>query len=251
MSFDPQQPSLYVQPTFQQSRRSGGGWLIGLLLMGFGVIFVGGAICIGGVWYITSNVDRWLAGLGREAIVAMIQESDIPEQEKTEVITQVDRVVNAYKERKINQDDLQRVLTQLEESPAVKIIPLYGLDDVYLEDSGLSEDEVAKARRTFQRVFRGVYEGKISEEAFFAALPDDNEFPTGDPDDNGAKLNLKITPASAPAGGVVAADSLRESLAKLDVMVTNARIPDEPFELDIGDEVKKAVDKALAGKAAK
>ena len=43
-------------------------------------------------------------------------------------------------------------------------------------------------------------------------------------------------------------DDIRESLAKLKVMVDNARIPDEPFQLDISDEVKKIVDRLLAGK---
>jgi hypothetical protein len=32
------------------------------------------------------------------------------------------------------------------------------------------------------------------------------------------------------------------------VMADNARIPDEPFQLDIGDEVKKLVDKLLDSK---
>jgi hypothetical protein len=31
-------------------------------------------------------------------------------------------------------------------------------------------------------------------------------------------------------------------------MADNAGIPNEPFQLDIGDEVKKLVDRALAGK---
>jgi len=43
-------------------------------------------------------------------------------------------------------------------------------------------------------------------------------------------------------------ESMDNTLAKLKVIVENASIPDEPFQLDIGDEVKKLVDRALAGK---
>ena len=37
-------------------------------------------------------------------------------------------------------------------------------------------------------------------------------------------------------------------LADLKKLADDAEIPDEPFTIDIGDEVKKAVDEMLAGK---
>jgi hypothetical protein len=43
-------------------------------------------------------------------------------------------------------------------------------------------------------------------------------------------------------------DDLRELVTKLKVMADNAQFPNEPFQLDIGDEVKKLVDRALEGK---
>src|SRR5262249_51186867 len=172
-------------------------------------------------------------GIGREAIVSAINESDLPQTEKAEVVTQVDRVVNAYKERRINQADLERVFTELQNSPALKALTLWGIEDEYLTGTHLTADEIEQGRRTFQRAIRGVYEGKISDDAFYAALPNDEQ---------------DVRLASTDSAENSADDDVRETLAKLKVMVHNAGIPDEPFQFDIGDEVKKLVDRALAGK---
>jgi len=234
----------------QQPRRSRGmSWVFSLVLILFGFLTLGGVVCVAGVWYVASNVDKWLVGLGREAIVAVVNESELPAEEKTEVIEQVDRLANAYKERKINQADLERVLTELQDSPAMTALALYGIDQAYLEGAELPEAEIAAGRRTFQRVLRGVYEGKISEDNLYALLPQE-DFAMHIEEDNGnGKLNQEdITLVGNVAGDEVSPDELRLTLAKLKVAADNAQIPDEPFQLDIGDEVKKLVDRALAGK---
>src|SRR5262245_32198222 len=222
-------------PTFTPPppKKSGISWLMGLVLIFLGFVFLFGVLCVAGVCYVASNLDKWVVGIGREAIVASINDSELPEGEKTEVIEQVDRVVSAYKEGKIDQTDLERVFTDLQDAPAIKALALFGIEEQFLEDSSLSEKEIEQGRRTFQRVLRGVYEGKISDEAFFAALP-------GFEDD-------EIRPASTNAAEV-ADDDLRETLVKLKVMADNAKIPNEPFQIDISDEVKKLVDQVLAGK---
>jgi len=237
-------PNSPFAPQFQQPpRRSGTNWLLGLLLAGFGVLLLGGALVIGGVWYVASNIDRWLVHFGREAIVSLIEDSEIPAQEKKEVIEQVDRVVNLYKERKINQQDLSRVLEELQNSPALTVISLYGIDDSYLSDTKLSEQELAQGHRAFQRVIRGIYEGKIDEDDLYGALPDFREDVA-----QASNKGPQVRPASTTDPDKIADDDLREAITRLKVMADNAQIPDEPFQIDIGDEFKKAVDKALAGK---
>jgi len=233
----------------QQPRRSSGmSWLFSLVLILFGFLTLGGVVCVAGVWYVASNVEGWLVSLGREAIVAVVNESELPAEEKQEVIAQVDRVAAAYKEKKINQQDLERFMTDLQEAPAMQALALYGIDEVYLSEANLPEAELAAARRTFQRAIRGVLEGKISEDALMAALPDEA------PQMNfGAAGNGKLKPedinlvGNTPSDEVID-DNLREMLAKLKVTVDNAQIPDEDYQPDIGDEVKKLVDKLLEGK---
>src|SRR5437762_884499 len=169
----PNQPSFGESPFHQPPRKSGVNWLLALVLIGLGVLTLGGVVCIGGAWYVATNIERWVVGLGREAIVAAINDSELPQDEKAELIVQVDRVVTAHKEHKLNQADLQRVFEELQDSPPMKALALYGIEAEYLEGTNLKPAELERGRRAFQRVLRGVYEGKISEDDFFAALPDD------------------------------------------------------------------------------
>jgi len=242
----PTQSPLSPSPFDQPPRKSGMGGLVSLLFIGLGILLIGGAVCIGGVWYVASNIDRWLVGIGREAIVSMINDSELPEQEKKEVITQVDRVVTAYKERKITQADLERIMTELQDSPALLALELYGIEEEYLADTKLPEKEIEKGRRTFQRVLRGVYEGKITQDDFFAALPDDAAELSSE-EVKGKSVQEQIRLASNKAEESFD-DDLRLALTKLKVLADNVGIPDEPYQLDIGDAVKKLVDQALKGK---
>src|SRR5262245_23857627 len=236
-------------PYNQPPRNSGMSWIFSLLLIGLGIVFVGGAVCIGGVWYVASNLDRWVVGLGREAIVAVINDSELPEGEKAEVIAQVDRLVTAYKERKINQDDLERVFTELQDSPALAALTLYGIEETYLNGTDLSKQEVENGRRTFQRVLRAVYEGKVSIDQFYAALPnDEGEEMTIEEPGKAKTAQDRLRLASNKKAEASPDDDLRLALTKLKVIADNAGIPDEPFQIKIGAEVKKLVDKALAGK---
>lgn len=237
--FDPTQAqqSQYQQQFQQPRRKSGMNWLVGLLLVFVGFVVLGGVVCVAGVWYVASNLDKWVVGLGREAIVAAINDSELPAAEKTEVITQVDRLVAAYKEKKINQQDLERVMNELQDAPALKALALYGIENEFLEGVELPPAEVAQARRTFERALRGVYEGKINDEVFYAALPGYND-----------EAAVKLAANNPAQDAQNSQDDLRELVVKLKVMADNARIPNEPFQLDIGDEVKNLVDRALAGK---
>jgi hypothetical protein len=235
MSLAQPNQSPFAESRFNQPpRKSGVNWLLALVLIGLGMLTLGGAVCIGGAWYVATHIEQWVVGLGREAVVAAIKDSELPAEEKEELITQVDRVVTAYKEHKINQADLQRVFEELQDSPPLKALALFGIEDAYLDGTNLTAKEVEQGRRTFQRALRAVYEGKISDEDFYAALP-------ADEDD-------QIRLASNKPAENSSDDDLRLSLAKLKVMADNAGIPDEPFQLHLSQEVKKIVDRALDGK---
>lgn len=224
-------------------------WVFSLLLIFFGFLMLGGVVCVAGVWYVASNFDRWVVSLGREAIVAGINESDLPAAEKDEVIKQVDRIAAAYKERKINQKDLERFMTELQESPAMRALSLYGIDEAYLDGADLPEAEITQGRRTFQRVLRGVYEGTIPEDSLYALLPQEESAMHIEQTGGNGKLKPEdVTLVGNAPEGEVSTDDLREMLAKLKVAADNAGIPDEPFQPNIGGEIKKLVDRVLEGK---
>src|SRR3954471_10251838 len=83
MSFDyPPQQSFSNSPPAQPPRRSGPNWLLAFILIGLGFITLGGVVVIGGAWYLATNIQSWVVSLGREAIVAAINDSELPKEEK-------------------------------------------------------------------------------------------------------------------------------------------------------------------------
>ena len=104
--YEQKPPPFYEEPP----RSSGSGCWLGALIGCLGVIVVSVLLCAGGVWYVQQNASKWVAGLFREVIVAGVQNSEIPEGEKTEVIAQIDRVIDAVKQGRLKGEDLEPVL---------------------------------------------------------------------------------------------------------------------------------------------
>jgi hypothetical protein len=243
-------PYQQQSPAFpQEPRQSGSGCLWGLLIGCGGVLLVSVLLCVGAVWYIQQNAGKWVAGIVREGIVATINASEIPEGEKTEVIAQVDRVVNAYKKGDIDEKDLERLMKEFETSPAFLMISFWGIETTHLEPSGLPDEEKEQGRRTIQRAFRGLCEKKISQQQFHSVMPQPqfDEDMAAEMEGEGDDPPMALAPQP---GGQLTDEEVRKLLADLKKLADDAGIPDEPFTIDIGEEVKKAVDQALDEKNA-
>lgn len=211
-------------------RSSGKGCLIGCLI----AMLVMVLLCGGISYWAYYQVPLMVATQMRDIIVQGIQESQLPEQDKAEVVRQVDRVVDAYKQGEIKGNDLMRVLQHIAESPVMGSFVLYAAEEKYIGPSGLSAEEKAAAKLTLQRILRGVVEGQIDMEELQPALNIIQEdSPSGEP-----TLKEKLTD-----------DELKAFIAELQQIADDYAIPEEPYQVRIGEELRKAVDQAL-GEAA-
>ncbi len=209
--------------------RGGSNWILSLLLIGGGVLLIACVLIVGAVWYAVSSIEGWVVGLGREGIVAMVEESDIPPAEKTEVIAQVDRVVAAYKADEIGSEDLERLLTGLDDSFLMTYISYYGIQEYLLEDSDVPPEEQAALKLAWRRVAHGLFTGKITREEFEESLPSDDAF----------EQAVEESPDARN-------DVLRKWHTRMTTLADEAGVPADPPPVDIGDEAKKLVDELLA-----
>jgi hypothetical protein len=226
-------PQQYPQSQFPSASQpygsppqSGNNWIFSVLLIGGGVMLLACVLIVGAIWYAVSSLEGWAVGLGRETLVAVVEQSDIPPPEKKEVVAQIDRVVDAYKKKEIGQEDLDRLLTGLDDSPVMTYIAYYGLADYYLEDTTLPEDDQAELKQAWRRATYGMFTDKISTSDFYSALPFDEHF-DGATDKEANEL-------------------IRKWQARMDKLADKAGIPGNPPAIDIGDETKKLVDHLLA-----
>jgi len=211
-------------------RRSGAKTcLIGCLIL----FLIALCVCGGIAWYVYANLGHFknmMSDAARQAIVSGIQESDLSEEEKQAVISQVDRVVDQYKSGEITTQELGKVMEELAQSPLMGVILIYSIEAKYIQPSGLSAEEKDQARRTMQRVLRGVLEEKIRQEELETALD---------------YVTVKGANDTRELKNSVSDDELRAFVAELKERADSAEIPDEPFEVKIGEEFRQAIDRAL------
>jgi len=229
--FPPTPPSPQPYPAPAPARRGSGNFWLSLLLIGGGTLILLSVLAVAGVWYAVSSFEGWMVGLGREGVVAVVNGSQLPGQEKTEVVAQVDRVVAAYKAGQLTSEDLDQLLVDLGDTPVIAYISFYGIDDQYLSDTTLPAGEQDDLRRAYRRALYGLTAKKIDIEDFHATFPDDYEYD-------------RAVGFSAERANKL----IRNWSQSLKTLCDEAGVPNDPPAVDVSDEMKKLVDDVLAGK---
>ena len=224
-----QPPQYPAQPQFASPPQGGSNWIVSLMLIAGGVLLLFSLLIVAAIWWAVSSVEGWMMSLGREGVVAIVEESDIPPAEKKEVVAQVDRVMAAFKSGEMDQDDLERLLIGLEDSPLMTYISFYGMKDYYIEDTNLPEDKQAELHLAWKRAAYGMFTGKISTDEFYDSLPYDDhlEHAIDTSEEEGNELMIKW-------------------IGRMKKLADDAGVPSDPPDIDIGDEAKKLVDELLA-----
>lgn len=210
-----------------ERRRS---WL-STCLMGCLIVAIVGVVLAGiAAYWIAQNWRGWTARILSEGINQSIDQSDLPPEEKQQIKVQVNRVADAFRDKRISNDQMGQLFEELMESPILAIFVVQAAEAKYIDPSGLNEEEKADARVTIQRFTRGAVEGKIDQVSVDAALGN-----IADPQENGGwQLRDRVTDAE-----------LRAFVAVAKAEADKANIPEEPIDFDPSDEIKRIIDKAM------
>lgn len=218
----------YTPPFAQQNapppKKTGCGCL-GCFLGCLGVVLVLAILGAIGGYFVVQKIPDFT----RQTIAKAIDESDLKPEDKQMVMQQVDRLVEGYKDGKVDLQKLRKFAKDFVQSPLMDLLIAFGAKVKYIEKSGLTPEEKAEAERTLHRVARGVIEEKISQE----------------------KLDIALNHISNEVGQSrqfkeeVTDEELRAFLNECKRLADEAMVPDEDLEVDIGGELKKLVDKTL------
>lgn len=192
----------------------------------FGAVVLAAIVAAAGVWYVWKKLPDW----SRSALVAAVEQSDLPDEQKQRIVTQVDRVVGEYKAGRLTQKQFSGILQELTESPLMSLLVAFSASEKYIEPSGLAPEEKEEARIVLQRVARGVHEQRITPEQLDPAL---DYLSTKDANGN-RQFADKVTDAE-----------LRAMLAECRQIADEAQVPPGPFTVDVAAAIEKAVDQAL------
>jgi hypothetical protein len=195
------------------------------------------ALAVVVVLFVVGGVFVWTQWRGWTAtgVVAVaeqvIEASELAEDQKQQIMGEIESLATDFKNKDITLEQLVEVGSAIGESPLLPVVAVMAAESRYVEGSGLTDEEKADARLQLQRLARGVYEDKITpDEAASAA--DEIMVRTND--------NYQLADPET-----VDDEDLRQLTAELKAAADKANIPNEPFEIDIAAEFKKAIDEAL------
>jgi lipopolysaccharide export LptBFGC system permease protein LptF len=201
--------------------------LVGCLIMVV-VVAVGGAIV---AYWVSQNWRDWASAAGAQGITMTVNESDLPEEEKQEINSQVERVADAFRDGDLSIEQVGVIIGKVAESPILPAIVVFTADEKYLNQSGLSDEEKAQGRISLQRFVRGAMDEKIDQDSVDVALAH-----IADRQEDGTwKLRDQVTD-----------EQLSSFLATAKTEADEANIPEESRPFDPSDEIKRLIDEAMA-----
>jgi len=199
------------------------GGVLKVLLIIFGVIFL--CVILGGI-YVAMKWKSWAADFANVAAQELIKESGLPADQRQQILAEIKQFGDDFKTGKISTEELSRVAKTITESP---LIPLAGVQVArhkYIEPSDMTEREKAEATLAVQRYARGVYEKKIPKESV-----DEVTKPIAETRQNGG-WKTKENPTRM---------ELDQFIANCKASADAAMIPNEPFDLNIAEELTKVI----------
>lgn len=182
-----------------------------------------------GVW-LAMNWKNWMADIGKQVAADSVARSSLPAEDKARILKRINQLADDFKSGKVSTEQIGSVMEQIAQSPLLPLGLVMAADEKYVKPSGLSAEEQEAARRTLQRLARGAFEKSIPEHDVQEVM----QFVMQKQPDGNQQLKERLTD-----------DELKAFLEKAKEKADAANIPDEPFEVNIADELEKAIDKAL------
>lgn len=182
-----------------------------------------------GIW-VAMNWKTLTADFTKKIAADVVAQSSLTPEDKARVLKRINQLADDFKDGKISQEQLGKVIEEIAKSPLLPLSLLMMADEKYIKPSGLSSDDQEAGRRTLQRFARGAFEKNIADNDVKEVM----KLLTERQADGGEKLKERLTDAE-----------LETFLAQAKVKADAANVPDEPFEVNIADELDKAIDKVL------
>jgi hypothetical protein len=210
----------------RDARHNHRGGILRVLLIIFGIIFL---ILIAGGIYVATHWKDWTASLVNAASREVIKESGLPQDQQNTILAEIDRLADGFKNGQITTEELGRVAKAISESPLIQLAAVQMARHKYIEPSNMTPEEKADATLSIQRFARGVYEKKIDRNEV-----EDIIKPIIELKERG-RWELKENPTRM---------ELDQFIANVKSRADAADIPNEPFDLNIAEELKKAIQSA-------
>ncbi len=220
----------------------------GNLLVGCGVVLLIFVILLAIGGYIVATSWRgWTASTSTKMIDSMLTSAQIDAEEHSEIMVHVTELMQRFEDKDITVEQLGSVVEQLAKSPIIPSAMVISIDRLYIAQSDLSDEEKAQGRIDLARYTEGLFDESIEPDSINDVL---ESVITHSPDDNDIRLNLKIdengrTVTALRSADEVTTEDLQQLLATAKSLADEAGITETPQEVDLSDEIQRAIGIAL------
>ena len=210
----------------QPARQNGSGMSVLKIL---GIIFLVLVLLCGGlgVW-MAMNFRNWAATGIETVVVQAVAQSNLPAEQRDSIQKNVSELTAEFKAGKISVSELGMVFSELMEGPFLNLVMLEGLRYEHERVVKANEEQRASITRLFQRFERGIAE---------------KTFPISEIEQTLSSVTVTDAGGTRTQKPNLTAEDLKAFVAAIKSKVNEAKIPDEPYEVDfaaiINDAVKK------------
>jgi hypothetical protein len=178
------------------------------------------------------NAKSLIASGVQAVVVEMVEQSDLPEDQKTSILANIDELAEDMRNDKLSMAEFGRIFEKLGEGPFFNLVMVESVEKQYVAKCSPDEEEKVEAALAFDRFERGIVEEMLSEEQVDQAM---------------ALVQVTGTDDQPQLKESLGAEDLKAFVEKIGKLADEAEIPSEPFVPDFAAEFQKAIDAVRGG----
>lgn len=190
------------------------------------LLIVGGI----GAWYINKNIREFGTEFVVMAMKEGVSELDVPADQLARIHARIDDVGQQFKDGQLEMEQVESIFARISQGPLMSAGMSLFFKRTYMQESGLSEEELAAADNTLQRFARAAIDKSISEQQTEAVLD---------------LISVKGKDGQREFKERLTDDELRAFLKAASTAADEAGVPEAVPEINLADEFDKAIDEAL------
>ena len=191
-------------------------------------------VCAGVGTFIYMNFKGWAVDLASAMVVSIVEESNLPEDQKESILTNVETLAEDVRNGDLPMEDFGEIMMSLSQGPFLNLVLVELIEADYVSKCQPNDKDRAAAALAFDRFERGIVEEKISDEKVEEAMA------------LVQAADMKDTPQLKEN---LTADELKAFVEKIAQLADEEEIPAEPFTVDFAGMFQEAIDAVRGGAA--
>lgn len=187
-------------------------------------------LCGGAVTWIAYNAKSWMAERAKAPLLQVIDQSQLPEEQKARMRSSVTRLSDAFKAGRVKYTQLATLMARLAQGRFFDLISVERVRHQYRQAMPGDEETAAAAMLVFDRFERGIAEDTLSEQAITEVM----SLVTSHNDKGVRVLKDDLTQTE-----------LRAFIDAARTQADAAAVPAEPYDVDFASILEQAVDGVL------